>query len=70
MFKKAVPMLEVMGKAHFFLGEVGKGAEMKLVVNMVRTRRCAGGCVGITCGRGGCRCIAYVALCGNYCRGR
>jgi glyoxylate/succinic semialdehyde reductase len=35
LFKKAVPMLEVMGKAHFFLGEVGKGAEMKLVVNMI-----------------------------------
>eukprot|EP00959_Pyramimonas_sp_CCMP1952_P067467 1408345-Pyramimonas_sp.AAC.1 len=24
-----------MGKASFFLGQVGKGAEMKLVVNMV-----------------------------------
>ena len=24
-----------MGKARFFLGEVGKGAQMKLVLNMV-----------------------------------
>ena len=30
-------MLEIMGKARFFLGDVGKGAEMKLIVNMVRT---------------------------------
>ncbi|KAK3259053.1 hypothetical protein CYMTET_31931 [Cymbomonas tetramitiformis] len=35
LYHAAVPMLEVMGKAHFFLGAVGKGAEMKLVVNMV-----------------------------------
>ena len=27
--------LDVMGKASFFLGEVGAGAKMKLVVNMV-----------------------------------
>ena len=27
--------LEVMGKAHFFLGEVGAGAKMKLIVNSV-----------------------------------
>jgi glyoxylate/succinic semialdehyde reductase len=27
--------LETMGKAHFFLGEVGQGAKMKLVVNMI-----------------------------------
>ena len=36
LYEQSVPMLEVMGKAHFFLGEVGKGAEMKLVCNMVR----------------------------------
>ena len=29
-------MLEVMGKRSFFLGEVGQGAKMKLVINMVR----------------------------------
>jgi glyoxylate/succinic semialdehyde reductase len=46
-----VPLLDVMGKAHFFLGDVGQGAQMKLVVNMVRLtittrevhgRRCLG----------------------------
>lgn len=36
LFDKAAPMLEVMGKKSFFLGEdVGAGAKMKLVINMV-----------------------------------
>lgn len=35
LYKEAVPALDLMGKAHFFLGEVGAGARMKLVVNMV-----------------------------------
>jgi len=35
LFKDASPALDKMGKAKFFLGAVGKGAEMKLVVNMV-----------------------------------
>ncbi len=30
------PLLEVMGKKSFFLGEVGQAAKMKLVINMVR----------------------------------
>jgi glyoxylate/succinic semialdehyde reductase len=34
LYDRAVPMLEVMGKAHFFLGDVGEGAKMKLVVNV------------------------------------
>jgi 3-hydroxyisobutyrate dehydrogenase-like beta-hydroxyacid dehydrogenase len=37
LFQRSEPMLEIMGKARFFLGDVGKGAEMKLIVNMVRT---------------------------------
>jgi len=36
LFEAAGPLLDVMGKAKFFLGEVGAGANMKLVVNMVR----------------------------------
>jgi glyoxylate/succinic semialdehyde reductase len=36
LYAATEPMLEVMGKARFYLGAVGKGAEMKLVVNMVR----------------------------------
>lgn len=35
LYDKATPLLKVMGKAQFFLGEVGNGANMKLVVNMV-----------------------------------
>ncbi|KAL4421900.1 hypothetical protein ABPG77_005184 [Micractinium sp. CCAP 211/92] len=35
LFDAASPLLDVMGKASFFLGEVGAGANMKLVVNMI-----------------------------------
>ncbi|EIE24341.1 hypothetical protein COCSUDRAFT_14707 [Coccomyxa subellipsoidea C-169] len=35
LYQSSGPLLDVMGKAKFFLGPVGKGAGMKLVVNMV-----------------------------------
>lgn len=35
LFTEARPLLDVMGKASFYLGDVGAGANMKLVVNMV-----------------------------------
>jgi 3-hydroxyisobutyrate dehydrogenase-like beta-hydroxyacid dehydrogenase len=35
LFDEALPGFEQMGKKTLFLGEVGKGAQMKLVVNMV-----------------------------------
>lgn len=35
LYARCKDPLEVMGKAHFFLGEVGQGAKMKLVVNMI-----------------------------------
>jgi glyoxylate/succinic semialdehyde reductase len=35
LFQAASAPLDVMGKAKFFLGEEGKGANMKLVVNAV-----------------------------------
>ncbi|GAB4814524.1 hypothetical protein N2152v2_001570 [Parachlorella kessleri] len=35
LFEAAGPLLDVTGKAKFFLGEVGAGANMKLVVNMI-----------------------------------
>lgn len=35
LFDAAGPLLDVMGKASFFLGDVGAGARMKLVVNMI-----------------------------------
>lgn len=35
LFDKTMPLFEKMGKKSLFLGEVGRGAEMKLIVNMV-----------------------------------
>ncbi|QWV93765.1 NAD(P)-dependent oxidoreductase [Geomonas oryzisoli] len=35
LFDEAMPLFEKMGKKSLFLGEVGRGAEMKLIVNMV-----------------------------------
>ena len=35
LYTRCTDPLDVMGKAHFFLGDVGQGAKMKLVVNMI-----------------------------------
>ncbi|KAF6156298.1 hypothetical protein GIB67_010107 [Kingdonia uniflora] len=35
LYEKAIPAFGVMGKKSFYLGQVGNGAKMKLVVNMV-----------------------------------
>ncbi|KAJ3671159.1 hypothetical protein LUZ60_008585 [Juncus effusus] len=35
LYETAAPLLDIMGKSRFFLGEVGNGAAMKLVVNMI-----------------------------------
>ena len=35
LFDQALPLFEKMGKKSLFLGEVGRGAQMKLVVNMI-----------------------------------
>ncbi|KAI5071167.1 hypothetical protein GOP47_0013418 [Adiantum capillus-veneris] len=35
LYEQAGPLLDVMGKSRFYLGEVGNGAAMKLIVNMV-----------------------------------
>lgn len=35
LYDEAIPAFEKMGKMHVYLGEVGNGANMKLVVNMV-----------------------------------
>lgn len=39
LFHAVSAPLDAMGKAKFFLGEEGKGAHMKLVVNMVGAER-------------------------------
>ncbi|XP_073139370.1 glyoxylate/succinic semialdehyde reductase 2, chloroplastic isoform X1 [Henckelia pumila] len=35
LYETASPLLDVMGKSRFYLGDVGNGAAMKLVVNMI-----------------------------------
>lgn len=35
LYRECAAPLETMGKAHFYLGNVGQGAKMKLVVNMI-----------------------------------
>jgi len=32
-YTAAIPYLEIMGKSHYYVGEVGSGTRMKLVVN-------------------------------------
>lgn len=35
LYEMVAPLLDIMGKSRFYLGEVGNGAAMKLVVNMI-----------------------------------
>ncbi|XP_021903048.1 glyoxylate/succinic semialdehyde reductase 2, chloroplastic-like [Carica papaya] len=35
LYEKVSPLLDIMGKSRFYLGDVGNGAAMKLVINMV-----------------------------------
>ncbi|XP_034692067.1 glyoxylate/succinic semialdehyde reductase 1-like [Vitis riparia] len=35
LYDEAIPAFDIMGKKSFFLGQVGNGAKMKLVVNMI-----------------------------------
>lgn len=35
LYEKVGPLLDIMGKSKFYLGDVGQGAAMKLVVNMI-----------------------------------
>ncbi|XVF26952.1 hypothetical protein REPUB_Repub14bG0064600 [Reevesia pubescens] len=35
LYDSVAPLLDIMGKSRFYLGEVGNGAAMKLVVNMI-----------------------------------
>lgn len=44
LFDQALPLLDKMGKKNLYLGELGRGAEMKLIVNMVM-----GGMMTILC---------------------
>jgi len=44
LFDRALPLFEKMGKKSLYLGELGRGAEMKLIVNMMM-----GGMMTILC---------------------
>ncbi|XP_021716469.1 glyoxylate/succinic semialdehyde reductase 2, chloroplastic-like [Chenopodium quinoa] len=35
LYEKVTPLLDIMGKSKFYLGDIGNGATMKLVVNMI-----------------------------------
>ncbi|RVX23657.1 Glyoxylate/succinic semialdehyde reductase 1 [Vitis vinifera] len=39
LYDEAIPAFDIMGKKSFFLGQVGNGAKMKLVVNMIMGRK-------------------------------
>ena len=38
LYEEVIPAFDVLGKKSFFLGQVGNGAKMKLVVNMIMGR--------------------------------
>lgn len=38
LYEEAIPAFNVLGKRSFYLGQVGNGAKMKLVVNMIMGR--------------------------------
>ncbi|XP_075633409.1 glyoxylate/succinic semialdehyde reductase 1-like [Castanea sativa] len=38
LYEEAIPFFDVLGKKSFFLGQVGNGAKMELVVNMIMGR--------------------------------
>lgn len=50
LYDEAMPGLEKMGKKILHLGDVGKGAEMKIVVNMVMGGMMAAFCEGLALG--------------------
>eukprot|EP00913_Durusdinium_trenchii_P002525 g2334.t1 len=49
--KEVQPMLDILGKRTFFLGEAGCGARMKLVVNMVMGINMVALCEGLSVGQ-------------------
>jgi len=51
LFEEALPAFEVMGKKNHYLGAVGQGARMKLVVNMIMGGMMTAFCEGLALGR-------------------
>lgn len=53
-YREVAPLLDIMGKKRLFLGEVGNGARMKLIVNMIMGGMMTSFCEGLALGaRGG-----------------
>ncbi len=53
LYGEVAPLLDVMGKKRLFLGEVGNGARMKLIVNMIMGGMMASFCEGLALGAKG-----------------
>ncbi len=53
LYEEALPAFEVMGKMSPYLGEVGQGAKMKLVVNMIMGGMLTAFCEGLSLGQKG-----------------
>jgi len=53
LYEEAAPALDLMGKMRPFLGEVGQGARMKLVVNMILGGMLTAFCEGMALGQKG-----------------
>jgi 3-hydroxyisobutyrate dehydrogenase-like beta-hydroxyacid dehydrogenase len=53
LYEEASPLLDIMGKKRLFLGEVGQGARMKLVVNMIMGGMMSSFCEGLALGSKG-----------------
>lgn len=51
LYDEAAPALDLLGKKRLFLGEVGNGARLKLVVNQVMGGMMASFCEGLTMAR-------------------
>jgi 3-hydroxyisobutyrate dehydrogenase-like beta-hydroxyacid dehydrogenase len=51
LYDEAAPALDLLGKKRLYLGEVGNGARMKLVVNMVMGGMMTAFCEGLTLAR-------------------
>ena len=50
LYHEAMPALEVMGKKTFYFGKVPKGAQMKLVINMIMGTMMTAFCEGLSLG--------------------
>lgn len=50
LYHEAAPALNIMGKKSFYLGEVGRAAQMKLVINMIMGTMMAGFGEGLALG--------------------